>query len=144
MDLVVPQHVGSSWTWGHRALLLSMLPQNQQGSCIAEICCKMQTLSEAQNQEIKTRTLKEFEASCPYSSSKHQEMLPNASHNKTSQIKGLFLSISTGQYKMSIFLQKITRHAKGKKRHDLKKQTKHQKQTQIWRRCWNHQARNLK
>ena len=32
-----------------------MLPQNQQGSCIAEICCKMQTLSEAQNQEIKNK-----------------------------------------------------------------------------------------
>ena len=77
-----------------------MLPQNQQGSCIGEICCKMQTLSEAQNQEIQTRTLKGFEASCTYSSSKHQEN-PNASHNKTSQTKGLFPSISTSQYKMS-------------------------------------------
>ena len=90
----------------------------------------MQTLTEAQNQEIKTRTLKEFEASCTYSSSKHQEN-PSASHNKTSQIKGLFPSISTSQYKISIFLQKITRHAKGMKRHDLKKQMKHQKQIQI-------------
>ena len=39
--------------------------------------------------------------------------------------------------------KKITEHLKGKKC-GLKKQRKHQNQTQIWHGCWNYQARNLK
>ena len=114
MGLAVPQHVEFSWTWDHRALLLSMLPQNQQGSCIGEICCKMQTLSEAQNQEIQTRTLKGFEASCTYSSSKHQEtpMLPIT---KLLRLKAYFLPFLLVNTKCPSFSRKSQSMTKTRK-----------------------------